>query len=435
LNGVVTFIPRPPAARNASTAGDESVRGRFDNAVFEVLTRIPSERPVNQRRFAVTNRVADDGVAVGHEGSWAREAERSGEFTLRSRRRPFPALTPAYPRPCFARENIRDERDRFPRRSFVRHGRGELGKARRLADDEPVQRQGLRRHGRVNDESGEPAQDFGEPRPGDDRHGRRWPQPFDDAMEDRAEKRRLVVEPMIEGALGDASALRDCFDARRAVAAREEEIRRRVENAIGQLRRFLLRRAAAAPADRRGHLALGRETAARLDAGGTAGIRAGANRLSAGWAGYRNTTRHRGTRTLPAAARSSRCPSGHPAGNVRCWCGTAIAVEIAVLRIARRVVRCARRIRILCRRRRVRAGRGRRRIVGVREITVRSRTIARLGHDISLRRVVAARRGTGRVVGRTLRGGRAKNRKGSVTTAAAAPTTAAASPTTGYSGL
>src|SRR5262245_12775822 len=76
-------------------------------------------------------------------------------------------------------------------------------------------------------------------------------------MKDGAEQRRLVFEAVVKGPLRDARALRDRFDARRAVAAGEKEIRRGVENAIGELRRFVARRAAAETPKRRGRLSMG----------------------------------------------------------------------------------------------------------------------------------------------------------------------------------
>ena len=155
------------------------------------------------------------------------------------------------------RKKTADQRDRFLRRALARHGGGELGKARGLADDEPVQRERLRRQRGMEDEAGEPAQDFREVRAGDERHGGRRPQAFDDPMEDGAEQRRLVLVAVIERPLRDAGALRDGFDAGGAVAALEKQLGRGIEDAIAQLRRFLARGATAAATGRRGGLAVG----------------------------------------------------------------------------------------------------------------------------------------------------------------------------------
>ncbi len=57
-----------------------------------------------------------------------------------------------------------------------------------------------------------------------------WTQAFDDAMDDGGEKRRLIGEAMVERALGNSGASRDCFDARGAVAVRQEQMRGSVEN-------------------------------------------------------------------------------------------------------------------------------------------------------------------------------------------------------------
>ena len=96
-------------------------------------------------------------------------------------------------RPGLAREQAGNERDRFLGRAFAGHGGGELWKARRLADDEAVQRERLRRQRGAEDDAGEPAQDLLEIRAGEERHGSGRAQSFDDAMEDGAEERRLVL--------------------------------------------------------------------------------------------------------------------------------------------------------------------------------------------------------------------------------------------------
>jgi hypothetical protein len=115
-----------------------------------------------------------------------------------------------------------------------------------------MQRERVRRQCGVEHEGREPAQDFRDVGSGDERNCRRRPEPFDDPMQDCAEQRRLVFEAVVEGALRDPCPLRDRFDARGAVAAREEQLGRGVENAVGELRRFVARRAAAAAACWRG---------------------------------------------------------------------------------------------------------------------------------------------------------------------------------------
>jgi hypothetical protein len=70
LNGVVTFIPGLLRG-GTRDGGDESIERRFDQAVLQILVRVARERPVDERRLAVTDRVADDGVAVGHACSMA----------------------------------------------------------------------------------------------------------------------------------------------------------------------------------------------------------------------------------------------------------------------------------------------------------------------------------------------------------------------------
>jgi hypothetical protein len=65
-------------------------------------------------------------------------------------------------------------------------------------------------------------------------------------MDDRDEKRRLIGEAMVERALGNSGASRYRFDARGAVAVREEQMRGGVENPLAELCRLLPRRATAA---------------------------------------------------------------------------------------------------------------------------------------------------------------------------------------------
>lgn len=59
-----------------------------------------------------------------------------------------------------------------------------------------------------------------------------WTQAFDDAMDDGDEKRILIGEAMVERALGNSGASRDRFDARGAVAVRQEQMRGSVENPL-----------------------------------------------------------------------------------------------------------------------------------------------------------------------------------------------------------
>jgi hypothetical protein len=68
-----------------------------------------------------------------------------------------------------------------------------------------------------------------------------------DPVHDGAEQRRLVGEAVIERALGNSGALRDCLDAGGAVAFGEEQISCSIEDAISEQSCLLARGAAAAP--------------------------------------------------------------------------------------------------------------------------------------------------------------------------------------------
>ena len=71
-------------------------------------------------------------------------------------------------------------------------------------------------------------------------------------MDDGDKKRGFVVEAMIERAFGNARPSRDRVDAGGAVALRQEQMSRGVENPLAESRRLLPRRATAAAGNRSG---------------------------------------------------------------------------------------------------------------------------------------------------------------------------------------
>src|SRR5215472_17434459 len=108
-----------------------------------------------------------------------------------------------------------------------------------------MQRHGLRRERGVQDQSRQPLEDLAQARALEDRNARWGTQALDDAMDDCAEERRLVRVAMIEGSLRDACPTRDGFDARGAIAMREEKLRGNVQKALAEFLRLCMRRAAA----------------------------------------------------------------------------------------------------------------------------------------------------------------------------------------------
>ena len=56
----------PAGGDEAGHAGGEAIERREDRLVAHVLRGLAGERRVYARRFAVRDRIADDGVTVGH---------------------------------------------------------------------------------------------------------------------------------------------------------------------------------------------------------------------------------------------------------------------------------------------------------------------------------------------------------------------------------
>ncbi len=143
-------------------------------------------------------------------------------------------------------EHAGDEADRFLDRPFLGDGGDELRESRRFRDDQSMQRNRLRRRRRAQDESGDPQQRFLEIGAHEQRQIGGRTQPIDDPMDDGAKKCRLVFEAMVERALRNSRLACDRLDARRAVAVRQKQVRRSVENPLAQLFRLRPRRSAAA---------------------------------------------------------------------------------------------------------------------------------------------------------------------------------------------
>jgi hypothetical protein len=153
------------------------------------------------------------------------------------------------PRARLALERTRNQSDRFFARALFGDNRCQLREATRFRDDHSMQRDRRRRQGRAKNELRQSKQDLREIRSLKQGHTRGRAKSLDRAVHDRAEHRGLVLEAMIERSLRYPGAVRDRLNGGGAVAQREEQLCRRVDDAMSELLGVGLRRAAAAARD------------------------------------------------------------------------------------------------------------------------------------------------------------------------------------------
>ncbi len=143
-------------------------------------------------------------------------------------------------------EQISDERDGLAIARIALHRACQLRESRRLRVHQPVQGQGLGRECGAQNELRETAQHIGQRGPFDQRHLGRRADMRNHLVHGGGKQGGLVLEAVIERALGDARARRDGFDGRRAVAVRQKQFRGGRENVLPQPQRIGFRRPAAA---------------------------------------------------------------------------------------------------------------------------------------------------------------------------------------------
>lgn len=123
-----------------------------------------------------------------------------------------------------------------PIRGYLPRNNGrELGESRRFTHDQSMKGDRLLGECAPQNEACQPPQDLLEVAAVDEGDVGGWAHAIDDAMNNRSEERRLVVEAMVERSLGYSRPPRNRLDAGGAVSQCQNQMGRRVENPLADL--------------------------------------------------------------------------------------------------------------------------------------------------------------------------------------------------------